>query len=480
MDSGEKETVIAERPGIEELRSIPVFSDLAPADLEWLASQMTVVEVQPRGIFLKEDSPADRLFVIFEGELRGQRESDGLGNGRIFTARSGQVTGMLPYSRLTHFPNTVRAIIPSRVGMLPKDRFPEMLERIPVLGGRLVGLLSDRIREAAKIDQQREKLVALGKLSAGLAHELNNPAAAARRGADTLRNSVLSLRMANLALDKDGLPADARVFLARLECDWAQQAGPQEALDTLERSDLEEQFALWLQKRNIPEPWHLAAALVDAGCKQSTLEEVAARIPPELLSNVLIRLTASLTISRLVEEIESSTGKISELVRAVKEYTYMDQMPEQEVDVHAGIENTLIMLKHRLKNGVSVIREYDRTIPPICARGSELNQVWTNLIANAVDAMNGQGELRIRTSREPNCALVEIIDNGPGIPTEIQTRIFEPFFTTKGAGEGTGLGLDAVYRIVQNHRGQLDFESHPGETRFQVRLPFSNPKEETL
>jgi signal transduction histidine kinase len=479
MNSGETEAVIAEQPGIEELRSIPVFSDLTLGQLEWLASQMTVVEVQPRDIFLKEDSPADRLFVIFEGELRGQRESGGL-EGRIFTARTGQVTGMLPYSRLTHFPNTVRATLPSRVGWLPKDRFPEMLERIPVLGGRLVGLLSDRIRETAKIDQQREKLMALGKLSAGLAHELNNPAAAARRAADTLRNSVLSLRTANLTLDKHGLPADARVFLARLECDWAQQAGPHEALDTLERSDREEEFALWLQRRNTPDAWHLAAALVDAGCKQSTLEEVAARVPPELLSNVLIKLTASFTISRLVEEIESSTGKISELVRAVKEYSYMDQTPEQEVDVHAGIENTLIMLKHRLKNGVSVIREYDRTIPLVSARGSELNQVWTNLIANAVDAMNGKGELRIRTAREPNCALVEIVDNGPGIPSEIQSHIFEPFFTTKGAGEGTGLGLDAVYRIVQNHGGQVQFESRAGETRFQVRIPFSKPKEETV
>jgi signal transduction histidine kinase len=263
-----------------------------------------------------------------------------------------------------------------------------------------------------------------------------------------------------------------------LECDWAEQVGPQEALDTLERSDREEQLALWLQKRNVSDPWQLAAALVDTGCKQSTLEEVASHVPPELLGNVLTRLTASFTISRLVEEIESSTSKISEMVRAVKEYSYMDQMPEQEVDIHNGIENTLIMLKHRLKHGVSVVREYDRAIPLVCARGSELNQVWTNLVSNAVDAMDGKGELRIRTAREPNYALVEIIDNGPGIPPEIQNRIFEPFFTTKGAGEGTGLGLDAVYRVIQNHRGLIQFESRPGETRFQVRIPLSKPKEQ--
>ena len=175
----------------------------------------------------------------------------------------------------------------------------------------------------------------------------------------------------------------------------------------------------------------------------------------------------------MIEEIESSVGKISELVRAVKEYSYMDQAPEQEVDVHQGIENTLIMLRHRLKNGVDVVRDYDRTLPAICARGSELNQIWTNLISNAIDAMKGKGKLRIRTSRDANYALVEVIDNGSGIPPELQTRIFEPFFTTKPVGEGTGLGLDAAYRIIKNHHGDVSFKSHPGETCFAVRIPFS-------
>jgi signal transduction histidine kinase len=348
-----------------------------------------------------------------------------------------------------------------------------MLARIPVLQQRLVSLLADRIRETAVADQQREKLMALGKISAGLAHELNNPAAAVRRAADSLRQAVTSVRAAALRLDKSGLPHDARLFLARLDKDWIKQAGAQSALDTLERSEREEEFAAWLEDHNVPNSWDLSAALVDAGCDRATLEEIGQQIPAEFLADAFVRMTASFTISRLVEEIESSANKISELVRAVKEYSYMDQMPEQEIDVHEGIENTLIMLRYRLKHGVDVVRDYDRTLPSICARGSELNQVWTNLITNAIDAMNGKGKLCIRTAREANCALVEVVDNGPGIPKEIQTRIFEPFFTTKPVGEGTGLGLDTVYRIVKNHHGDVSFESHPGETRFAVRIPYA-------
>ena len=189
---------------------------------------------------------------------------------------------------------------------------------------------------------------------------------------------------------------------------------------------------------------------------------------------MLVRLTASFTISRLVDEIESSTARISELVRAMKEYSYMDQMPEQEVDIHQGIENTLIMLHHKLKKGVDVIRDYDRSLPQVCARGSELNQIWTNLIVNAIDAMDGKGRLVIRTSRDRRCARVEVIDSGHGIPPEIQSRILEPFFTTKPVGQGTGLRLDTVDRIVRNHRGDVSFESRPGETRFIVRIPFGD------
>jgi signal transduction histidine kinase len=456
------------------LREISVFADLAEEDLEWLTSRMTVRHLVPGDILVEEGTPADRLFVTLHGEFRGHTER-AADDGRTYTIRTGMVSGMLPYSRLTHFPLTVRALVPGTVAELPVSHFPEMLRRIPVLGERLVGVMADRIRETTKADQQRDKLIALGKLSAGLAHELNNPAAAVRRAAVTLKEAVRKLRTASLHLEKRDVPAEDRIFLARLECDWLKEHPPQ-AMDSLARSDREEQLGDWLDRRNVPEAWNVAADLVDAGCDLGTLEKLGERFQGDALAEAVTRLAASSTITRLVDEVESGTSRMGELVRAIKEYSYMDQMPEQEIDVHTGLENTLIMLKYRLKHGVDVIRDYDRSIPKICAYGSELNQVWTNLIENAIDAMKGKGTLRMRTAAEIGQALVEITDSGSGIPPNIRDRIFEPFFTTKPVGEGTGLGLDAVYRIVRKHRGDIRVDSKPGETRFQVRLPFSKSK----
>ena len=469
MNSALDRMATAQSPTVDELQAISVFSDLDPDGLAWLASQMAVVDLEPDEIGVREGDPAEYLFVILQGELRAERK-----DGSVWFARAGQVTGMLPYSRLTHFPSTARAAVRTRVASLPKDRFSEMLERMPVLQGRLVSVLADRIRETAAVETQRQKMAALGELSAGLAHELNNPASAARRAADNLRNALTSVRGAVLKLDREGLPLESRVFLAQLDCDWPKEAGPQKSLDSLERSEREDELAGWLEDHNVRQPWDLAPDLVDIGCTMETLERVAENVPAKFLNDVLVRLTASFTISRLVDEIENSTARISELVRAVKEYSYMDQMPEQEVDIHQGIDNTLIMLHHKLKKGVDVVRDYDRSLPRVCARGSELNQIWTNLIVNAIDAMGGQGRLVIRTAPDGRCVRVEIIDSGSGIPPEIQSRIFEPFFTTKPVGQGTGLGLDTVYRIARNHHGDVSFESRPGETRFIVRIPFGD------
>jgi signal transduction histidine kinase len=422
-------------------------------------------------VIAEEGSPADRMLVILEGETRGQREH-AVGDGRIYSARAPHVTGMLPYSRLATIPLTMRAMTRTTIASLATSHFPEMLQRLPALGHKLVAVLADRVRETTKTDQQREKLTALGKLSAGIAHELNNPAAAVRNAATNLQQVVRALRTAGLHLDQRGLPAEDRIFLAGIECDWSKDHPPM-ALDTLERSDREEGIGDWLEARSIPDARRLAPDLVDAGCDLETLQSLSGRFDDETLADVITRLTASFTLNRLVEQIESGTSRIADLVHAIKQYSYMDQSPEQEIDVHEGLENTLIMLHYRLKHGIDVLREYDRSIPRICARGSELNQVWTNLIDNAIDAMDGHGELVVRTEAEFAGILVEVRDNGPGIPPEIRDRIFEPFFTTKQIGEGTGLGLDTVYRIVEKHRGNVCVESRPGRTSFQVRLPFA-------
>jgi signal transduction histidine kinase len=464
---------VKKSPAVADLRGIPEFADLPEDALEWLAAQMQVVEVEAGELFIHAGAPADHMMVILEGELRLQREG-GADDGRTFVATVGQVTGMLPYSRLKVIPFAVRAILRSRVAVLRKELFPEMLHRIPPLGPRLVALMADRIRDITRDEQQREKLASLGKISAGLAHELNNPAAAAARAAEGLRESVAAGRNANLRLERMALSGEQRAALADLEQRVLDSAARHTETDPLERSDREQALGDCLERRGIADAWTLAATLADAGANAGQFEGLANMAPAEAIGDVLCRITCSLQVGSLVDQIENSTRRISELVKAVKEYTYMDQGAQQEVDIHAGLDSTLLILHHRLKHGVQVVREYDRTLPKLCAHGSELNQVWTNLIVNAIDAMAGKGELRIRTSRAQDYALVEIMDNGPGIPPEVQAHLFEPFFTTKGVGEGTGLGLDTASRIVRQHQGQILVESRPGATNFRVTLPLTS------
>jgi signal transduction histidine kinase len=461
---------------MSDLRAVPMFADLPEEDLEWMRQQMRTLELEPGDIYMRPGDPVDRLWVMFDGEIRAEWQG---GDNRTFTIRSGQVGGLLPYSRLTHTQFTAHAVVKSHGASLHKEHFPEMLRRMPVLNERMVYLMADRIRETTKLDQQHEKLMALGKLSAGLAHELNNPASAARRAADCIASALDDFRRANLELSQSDLSLEDRVFLSQFEYDHARLSSCMETMDTLERSEREEELGSYLESLNVPDSWNLAASLVDAGLTKAKMEPLFARVQNRFLAPGMKRFAASVSMARLVAEIQSATGKISELVRVVKEYSYMDQMPEQQTDIHEGLDNTLIMLKYRLKGGIEVIREYDRSIPKICLRGGEVNQVWTNLIGNAIDAMGGKGTLRIRTHLEPRNALIEIIDSGPGIPPEIRSRIFDPFFTTKGVNEGTGLGLDIAYRIVTNHRGEMTFESKPGETRFCVRFPLGRAAKET-
>ena len=459
---------------IDDLRKIEVFSDVPQDDLAWLAQQFQEVRLEPGDVFLREGDPADSLVVILEGEIVMQRTDNP--DLPVYRGGAGQVTGLLPYSRLTRYPGTGRAAARTRLALLHKSVFPEMLRRVPELGPRLVGLMSDRIRETTRVESQREKMAALGKLSAGLAHELNNPAAAAQRSAASLRQALETVRDASIRLTRYPLSPEQREMILTFERDAQQYVAPSVA-DPLAQSDREESVSAWLEEHNVPDAWKLAPTLADVGVDPPKLQNLAAGVGDRVVADALTRITSVLTIFKLIGEIETSTRRISDLVQAIKQYSYMDRAALQEVDVHQGLDNTLIILGHRLKGGgIKVVRDYDHNLPRVCAYGGELNQVWTNLLDNAIEAMQGKGELRVRTSRELDRVLVEIGDTGPGIPPEIQPHIFEPFFTTKGVGDGTGLGLDTVCRIVRNHEGEIRVISHPGDTRFQVYLPIAGPK----
>ncbi|HEV2424552.1 MAG TPA: ATP-binding protein [Terriglobia bacterium] len=458
---------------INDLRKVSVFSDLSQEQLAWFVDKAEEIRLRPGEVFARPGDPAVWLVVMLEGEIRFQLGDDP--DAPVFGASAGQITGYLPYSRLTQFHGTGRAVVATRMLRLHRDHFPEMLQRIPAIGQRLVAIMSDRIRETARIETQRDKLAALGKLSAGLAHELNNPAAAALRATANLREALETVRDASIRLARHALSAEQRESIIQLERE-ATLFVPEVPADPLAQSDREEQIGGWLEKHQVVNAWKIAPVLADMGVEPSKLESLAADVGTIVLSDALVRIASILTITRLISEIENSTRRISDLVHAIKEYSYMDRAAMQEVDLHQGIESTLAILGHRLKGGVKVVREYGQSIPKICAFGGELNQVWTNLLDNAIEAMQGKGEIHVRTAVELDRVVVEVRDNGPGIPPEVQAHIFDPFFTTKGVGEGTGLGLDTVCRIVRNHHGEVRVVSQPGDTRFQVYLPITQPK----
>jgi signal transduction histidine kinase len=341
------------------------------------------------------------------------------------------------------------------------------MHRMPVLGERLVGMLTDRVREFTRLEQQRDKLAALGKLSAGLAHELNNPSAAAVRSAEALLECLARLRK----LERDPSFNEANCAqISIVEDAIRKELKPAVFRDDLERSDREESLTAWLKTNSIDEPWRVASMLAEANLEKEHLERLQAATGLAFPSEI-VRFATMLEMERIAEQIGHSTKRISSLVRAIKEYSYMDQSPVQAVDIVHGIENTLTILEHKLRKGITVKRLIAPDLPLVTANGSELNQVWTNLIDNAADAMKGKGVLTIRASRDADSVVVEIGDNGPGIPKDLQSHIFEQFFTTKPVGQGTGLGLDAVRRIMRKLNGAVSFTSVPGDTRFQVRIP---------
>ncbi len=452
-----------------ELLRFPIFADLPGDQIDWFISQSQELRLKAGENYSRQGDPADAMFVLLEGQLQGRGEIGG--ETIIFNLNPGDVTGLLPFSRMKQFTVSGRAELDSHALRFPASLFPDLVQKMPELTKRLVGLMADRIRETTRLEQQRDRLASLGKLSAGLAHELNNPASAAKRAASQLRDLLKKIKDASHELGRRDLTPAQKSEIEKLEASFIQRDQPPP--DALTTSDLEEQLDSLLRSHGQDDLWQLSADLAQKNVRPEMLESLFAALDSTTARAALVRIAASVEVANLLNEIESSTSRISDLVRAIKEYTYMDQSPVQNVDIVKSLETTLTIMNYKLRRGVVVQRDYQRIPLLVNSFGSELNQVWTNIIDNAIDAMGGKGELRVRTYREDSCVVVEIADNGPGISPEVKAHIFEPFFTTKAVGEGTGLGLDTVQRIVRKHRGSILVNSKPGDTRFQVRLPLA-------
>ncbi len=452
-----------------ELLRVPVFAGLPDDQITWFISRATDQPLKAGETYFREGDPADAMFVILEGQIQVRGEIGG--ETVVLLLKPGDVTGVLPFSRMKQFTVGTRAVTDARVLRFPSSLFPDFVQKMPELTQRLVGLMSDRIRETTRREQQRDRLASLGKLSAGLAHELNNPASAAKRAASQLRDILKKIRDASQELGRRELTPAQQSEIEKMEASFVQS--DEVPPDPLAASDLEEQIDSLLRSHGQNDMWQMAADLAHRNVKPEALESLFATLDADTARAALVRIAASVEVATLLNEIESGTSRISDLVRAIKEYTYMDQTPLQNVDIVKSLETTLTIMNHKLKHGVVVKRDYQKIPLLVNSFGSELNQVWTNLIDNAIDAMHGEGELRVRTYRDDDCVVVEIADNGPGIPPDVQPHIFEPFFTTKGVGEGTGLGLDTVQRIVKKHRGDIQVISKSGDTRFQVWLPLA-------
>jgi signal transduction histidine kinase len=450
-----------------ELFTVPAFAGLPDDQIAWFISQSEEIRAKAGDTSFREGDPADSMFVILEGQVQVRGELGG--ETVVIALNPGAVTGVLPYSRMKQFTVGARAVTDARILRFPASLFHDLVQKMPELTQRLVGLMSDRIRETTRREQQRDRLASLGKLSAGLAHELNNPASAAKRAASQLRDVLKRIKDASHELGSRDLTAAQKSEIEKLEASFVQR--DEVPSDALTISDREDQIDSLLRSHGQTDMWQMAADLAHRNVKPEALESLFATLDAVTARAALVRIAASVEVATLLNEIESGTSRISDLVRAIKEYTFMDQAPLQNVDIVKSLETTLTILNHKLKHGVVVKRDYGRVPLLVNSFGSELNQVWTNLIDNAIDAMGGEGELRVRTYRDDDCVVVEIEDSGPGISPDVLPHIFEPFFTTKGVGEGTGLGLDTVQRIVKKHRGDIQVTSKPGDTRFQVWLP---------
>ncbi|HEX9200681.1 MAG TPA: ATP-binding protein [Acidobacteriaceae bacterium] len=462
------------------LRKVEMLDGLTEQEYLWLAENGTERKVGPGLLLFREGDPPLGMNILLGGEIHVRRAQSG--NISLFIARLGQLSGLLPYSRMKGFGGNGYSVGNAWSLDIAKEKFPDMLAAIPSMAQRCVSVLLNRVREVTRIEMQAEKLTALGKLAANLAHELNNPASAAQRSAASLFAELR--RFGDQKQQLGAVLADAGQYEHYQE--WARRTRekmsgyksrailPDNPLDLSDREDL---FRKWLEAHGIPEPWTIASVVAESPMTIAHLDELAAVVSQETLATSAAAFASALRVERMAETVVNSTVRIFDLISAIKDYSYMDQAPVQEIDIAQSLDTTLTMFNSRLDH-VVIERDYNPDVPHISAYGSELNQVWTALIENALDAMSlnsidgrPHGVLHLKTTQLGEMVTIEITNDGPGIPPEIASRIFEPFYTTKPPGQGLGLGLDSVNRIVSKHNGFVRVESQPGSTCFQVRLP---------
>ncbi|WP_299569123.1 ATP-binding protein [uncultured Williamsia sp.] len=468
----------------EELRELFLFEHLSDDQLDTLCREGHVVEIEP-GPLYTEGEPATCFYVLISGEVVMSKMSAGEDIQISRTSQKGVYAGAwqayLGDMGSDTYPASMRAVTPSTFFVLDADVFGRLVrEWFPMAVHLLEGLFIGN-QNSRQILDQRERLLALGSLSAGLTHELNNPAAAAVRATSALRDRVSHMRRKLQVIASGIYDAEAIATLIRLQDEAAELVAKAPTLTPLEASDREDAIADWLDDHAIAQSWELASPFVAAGIDADWLEKIAARVDVSILESAIRWLFYTVETELLMNEIGDSTTRVSTLVDAARQYSQMDRAPHQRADLRELIDSTLVMLGRKIGDGVTVVREYDPALPALPVYAAELNQVWTNLIDNAVAAMDGSGTLTVRTRRDDDDAVVEIADTGPGVPEDIRTRIFEPFFTTKAVGEGTGLGLDISWRIVvKKHHGSLTVRSEPGDTVFEVRIPLEAPTPEAV
>jgi len=468
----------------EELRTLFLFADLTDDQLAWVAEHADVVEVPAGEFIVREGEVAGCFHVLLSGTIAMSKLVGGESVETTRTEQRGVYFGAVQFylddESARDYSATVRAITDTAVLALPAAEFAAQFSAwfpmaVHLLEGMLLGMRKGNSQIA-----ERERLLALGKLSAGLTHELNNPAAAAGRAADTLRDKVAGMR-AKLAMIADGrIEGNQLKKLVMAQDEFVKKVRYAPELSPLEASDREDELGDWFDDHGIPGGWDLAPVFVAGGLGVEDLDAVETAAGDAPLEGAVRWLAYTVETESLLREIIDATARISDLVGAAKQYSQLDRAPYRWIDVHEGLKATLVMFGRKVgeESGIKIVKDLDRTLPQIPAYAAELNQVWTNIIDNAIDAMSsngdGTGTLTVRTGRTEDRLFVEIGDTGPGIPPEVRRRIFEPFYTTKPVGRGTGLGLDVSYRVVVNrHHGDIQVESEPGNTRFRVLLPLT-------